>query len=58
MAKVKEYIVLSDGVENDKTGKRFEKGAKVTNKDFKQSVIRNWLKTGVLGKQESEHGEG
>ena len=56
MAKLKKYRVLADGVESDQTGKRFEKGETVTSKDFKQSVILNWLEIGAL--EEITDGEG
>ena len=43
------YLVLVE-VSNDKTGKRFSVGSSVDDKDFTKSVIKNWLKIGVLSK--------
>jgi len=36
------------GLSNDKTGKRFEPGDKVTDEDFSRAVIENWLEIGAL----------
>ena len=44
------YKVLV-GIENDRTGKRFEPGDVCTNKDFSKAVIKNWLEIGVLEKK-------
>lgn len=41
------------GCENDKTGKRFEPGDTVSDKDFSPEVIANWLEIGVLAKPDS-----
>lgn len=41
------YIVTV-GLTNDKTGKTFEPGDKVTDKDFPKSVIAAWVKRGHL----------
>ena len=41
-AKVKRYEVLIP-CRNDETGKRFDVGGLVTSKDFKKTVIDNWL---------------
>lgn len=49
------YLVIK-GVENDTTGKRFEPGETVTNKDFPEDVIDGWLQKGVLKKQVVKRG--
>lgn len=46
MAKTK--YIATVGLTDDKTGKRFEPGAKVTDKDFTKPVIAAWLERGYL----------
>ncbi len=36
------------GLTNDKTGKRFEVDATVTDSDFPKSVIAEWVKQSIL----------
>ena len=41
------YKVLI-GCQNDKTGKRFEPGDTVSDKDFPKLVIKHWLEKSIL----------
>lgn len=49
----KKYIALT-GLNNDKTGKRFDPGDTVTNKDFSKSIIQHWLQTNRIAEYVGE----
>ena len=46
MAKKKYKAVV--GLDNDKTGKRFEPGDAVSEDDFTKATIKHWLKKGAI----------
>lgn len=46
------------GLDNDKTGKRFEIGDTVQDGDFSAKIIALWVKAGVLIKQQDEVNDG
>lgn len=48
--------IATVGLTDDKTGKRFEPGDKVTDKDFTKSVIAAWLKRGHLVEEDTADG--